>query len=286
MALGKGLQSLIPKQSTTPAVVASSEVSSPKNMSVWQIPLSDIVPNPEQPRKVFAHADLEDLVASIKKHGVLQPVTVTEREDGKYELIAGERRFRASVLAGLVTIPALVRSATEQEKLELALIENIQRQDLNPIEEAFSYKRLIDVFHLTQQEIADRVGKKRPTIANTLRLLDLPELIQKSLIEGTLSAGKARALLSLSSQDEQLLMYQSMMGQSMSVRDVEQRVAQKGSVSRKGSVRKDPTLRAQEQLLEEALGTKVLITQKGEKGSIIIDYFSKEELKRILQELT
>lgn len=286
MALGKGLNSLIPQQKIIPRKEEiPSQHTDGDYAKVWNIPITEISPNPEQPRKVFAHADLEDLIASIKKHGVLQPITVTEKADGGYELIAGERRLRSSQMAGLVTIPAIVRIATQQEKLELALIENIQRQNLNPIEEAFSYKRLIETFGLTQQEVADQVGKKRPTVANMLRLLDLPEPIQKALIEGTLSSGKARALLSLQSEAEQLALFKSMLGQQMSVRDVEHHVSTASFISRKGSVRRDPNIRAQEQLLEERLGTKVMITQKGEKGKIIIDYYSKEELKRVLQEL-
>lgn len=298
MALGKGLNSLIPQKSvqhkpipeehTAPSVSVQTERdrSSSSKERLWQIPLSEIVPNSEQPRKHFSHAELEDLVSSIKRHGILQPLTVTEREDGGFELIAGERRLRASQIAGLATVPALVRSATQQEKLELALIENIQRQDLNPIEEAFSYRRLMDEFHLTQQDVADKVGKSRPYVANLVRLLELPDVIQKALIDGVLSAGKARAILSLNNKDEQIAMFESMMGASMSVRDVEQAVQLKGEKSRKGSVRRDPNVMAQEQILEERLGTKVRITQKGEKGTIVIEFHSRDELKRLLQELS
>jgi ParB family chromosome partitioning protein len=224
-------------------------------------------------------------VSSIKQHGVLQPVTVTEKDDGGYELIAGERRLRASQIAGLVTIPALVRSATQQEKLELALIENIQRQDLNAIEEAFSYRRLMDEFGLTQQAVAEKVGKSRPHVANTVRLLDLPDLIQKALVDGTLTMGKARAILSLEDEKDQMAMFKSMLGEELSVRDVEQAVQQKGERSRKGSMRRDPNLIAQEQLLEERFGTKVRITERAGKGNIVIEFHSKDELKKLLQEL-
>lgn len=290
MALGKGLGSLIPQQPARKIIhhetsAPTVTVLSPKE-KLWQIPLTEIVPNSEQPRKHFSHSELEDLVASIKQHGVLQPITVTEKDDGGYELIAGERRFRASQIAGIATVPAIVRSATRQEKLELALIENIQRQDLNAIEEAFSYRRLIDEFGLTQQLVSEKVGKSRSHIANLVRLLDLPDPIQKALIDGTLSMGKARAILSLESADEQIAMFKSMMGAEMSVRDVEQAVQQKGERSRKGSVRRDPNVMAQEQLLEERLGSKVRITQKGEKGTIVIEFHSRDELKRLLQDLT
>ncbi|PIR03639.1 MAG: chromosome partitioning protein ParB [Candidatus Magasanikbacteria bacterium CG11_big_fil_rev_8_21_14_0_20_39_34] len=285
MALGKGLGSLIPqdnkKEKNTKSVVKKP---SDDGQKIWHIPLSEIVPNTEQPRKDFSHTAMEDLVASIKQYGILQPVTVTERNDGGYELIAGERRFRASQIAGLATVPALVRSATEQEKLELALIENIQRQDLNPIEEAFSFKRLMDEFGVKQDEIAKRVGKSRPQISNTVRLLELPDEIQQALMDGNLSASKARTLLTLKDAHEQLEMFRSMMGQGITVRELEQQVATKDSRSKKGSKRRDPNILAQEQLLEERFGTKVRISKKGEKGSIIFEYHSLEELKRLLGE--
>ncbi len=289
MALGKGLDSLIPSQSKKSRLSIRKETSalpSSNTDRIWHIPLTDITPNPDQPRKDFSHNEMEQLVASIKQHGIMQPITVTEKDDGGYEIIAGERRFRASTIAELPTIPAIVRSATDQEKLELGLIENIQRQDLNPIEEAFAYKRLADEFGLTQQNISDQVGKSRSLIANTIRLLDLPEPIQKGLIDGKLSVGKARALLSLKDEKEQLKMYASMIGEGVTVRDVEQAVAGKGSNSRKGSVRRDPKLGAAERLIEERLGAKVQISGRGEKGTIHIQYYSKDELKRLIDELT
>lgn len=287
MALGKGLGSLIPEQKRHKRSTRRKQTGGDSSRDrIWQIPLSEIVPNEHQPRKEFSHQDLEDLVASIKKHGVLQPITVTEKADGGYELIAGERRLRASNIAEIPTIPAIVRTATKQEKLELALIENIQRQDLNPIEEGFAYQRLMDEFGLTQQHVADQVGKSRPQIANRIRLLDLPAEIQKALIDGKLSAGKARALLSLKDKNEQVRVFREMIGERASVRDVERAVAEKGQKSRKGSVRRDPNILAQEQLIEDRLGSKVRITKRGEQGTIQIYYYSNEELKRLIQELT
>ena len=285
MALGKGLGSLIPQQKKRKTIRKETNGSNSHDR-IWHVPLSEIIPNSEQPRKEFSHKDLEDLVSSIKKHGILQPVTVTEREDGGYELIAGERRFRSAEIAGLATVPAIVRTATQQEKLELALIENIQRQNLNPLEEAFAYQRLIEEFGLTQQEVSEQVGKSRPQIANTIRLLDLPNEIQKGLIDGKLSVGKARAILSLKDEKEQLKVYKEMTGEKATVRDVERVVATHGQQSRKGSVRRDPNIHAQEELMEERFGARVRITQKGEKGVIQIHYHSKEELKRLIQELT
>ncbi len=287
MALGKGLGSLIPT-SKSQNMVQKEPVSTEKfkdNERLWHIPLSEIVPNEEQPRRFFSPEDLEDLVSSIKEHGVLQPITVMEKEDGGYEIIAGERRFRASQRAGVATIPALVRTVTKQEKLELALIENIQRQNLNPIEEAFAYQRLMEQFHLTQEQVSQKVGKSRPVIANTVRLLDLPEKIQAALMDGTLSSGKARAILSLRSEQEQMAAFESMMGQKMTVRDIEHVVMQKGAAARKGTLKRDPNILAQEQLLEERFGAKVRISQRGERGTIVIEYHSKDELKRILDEI-
>ncbi|MFZ2190501.1 MAG: ParB/RepB/Spo0J family partition protein [Candidatus Magasanikiibacteriota bacterium] len=287
MALGKGLNSLIPQQSTLRKMIhRETGIINNDADKIWHIPISEIVPNSEQPRQEFSHADLEDLVSSIKKHGILQPLVVTEKSDGGYELIAGERRLRASSIAGLATVPAIVRSANQQQKLELALIENIQRQNLNPVEEAFAYQRLIDEFNLTQEEVSEQVGKSRSTVANLVRLLSLPEIIQKALVDNKISVGKAKSLLSLRDEKEQLDVFASMMGEKMTVRDVDQVIAQKGPASRKGSVRRDPNLISAEQVLEERLGTKVHITQKGEKGTIVVEYYSREELKRLISELS
>ncbi len=288
MALGKGLNSLIPQtRSTVSKSDSGFDKFSIKNdgTQIIQIPISEIVPNAEQPRKNFSHQELEDLVLSIKEHGVMQPITVVERREGGYELIAGERRMRASQIAGKNTVPAIVRVATPQQMLELALIENIQRQDLNPIEEAVAFKRLIEVFGLKQDEVAKKVGKSRSAIANTVRLLDLPNDIQTALMDGKISMGKARALLSLSSEREQLKVFQTMIGESASVRDIEERVRNNNSKSRKGSVRKDPNIMAQQQLLEDTLGTKVTITKKGESGNITIYYDNLLDLKRIISDL-
>lgn len=270
---------------TASTVAAPTAPSIPPHERLWQIPISEIVPNSEQPRRHFGHEELENLVASIKEHGILQPITVTERPDGGYELIAGERRWRAAQIAGLAKVPALVRTVTEQEKLELALIENIQRQNLNPIEEAFAFQRLIEQFHLTQQEAADRVGKSRPVVANTIRLLQLPEEIQRALMDNKISAGKARAILSLQDQEEQIAMFRSMMGDEVSVRDVETAVAKRGPQARKGSVRRDPNVLAAETALEKRLGAKTRIHVRGAHGTIEISFSGRDELERILEEM-
>ncbi|MFA7245332.1 MAG: ParB/RepB/Spo0J family partition protein [Candidatus Magasanikbacteria bacterium] len=283
MALGKGLNSLIPQQQKVRNIIRRETGIVGGDDRVWHLNISDIVPNPEQPRKEFNEEELQSLVLSIKKHGIMQPLVVTERQEGGYELIAGERRLRAAGLAGLNTVPALVRSATQQEKLELALIENIQRHDLNPIEEAYAYARLIEEFNLTQEQAAEQLGKSRPAIANTIRLLDLPQKIQEALIKGDISAGKARAILSLKNEDEQLDMFESMIGQKMSVREVESKVALK----KNNNINyKDPNISAQEKMLEEKFGSKITITlNTNKRGKITIDFSSMEELKRLISEL-
>jgi len=285
MALGKGLNSLIPQQKTRKIIRHETGIVNGEGR-IWDISITEIAPNSEQPRKEFSHQELEDLVSSIKKHGILQPLVITEKADGGYELIAGERRLRASQIAGLATVPAIIRSVSQQEKLELALIENIQRQNLNAIEEAFAYRRLIDEFNLTQEKVAEQVGKARSTIANLVRLLDLPEIIQKALVDKKISVGQAKALLSLNSEKEQISVLKSMLGEKMTVREVENVIQNRPVVSRKGSVRRDPNIIASERILEEALGTKVHITQKGNKGKIEIEYYSAEDLKRLINELS
>jgi len=284
MALGKGLNSLIPQQKKVWSIIRKETgIVNSGNDRVWQINILDVVPNPEQPRKEFNEEELHSLVLSIQKHGILQPLVMTERQDGGYELIAGERRLRAAGLAGLVTVPALVRTATQQEKLELALIENIQRHDLNPIEEAYAYARLLEEFNLTQEQAAEQLGKSRSTLANTIRLLDLPTVVQKALTKGDFSAGKARALLSLKTEKEQVDMFESMMGIKMSVREVENLVANKKNNNK---THKDPNMTAQEKKMEERLGAKVIISANIKKGKIMISYSSTDELKRLISELS
>ncbi len=285
MSLGRGLGALI-----TPVGRQTKQYNTSANTNtnttpqkVWSIPITEIVTNINQPRKTFRPEELTELSNSIKEHGVLQPVLVTEKSDGGYELIAGERRLRASKMAGLATIPAIIKDLADQQKVEIALIENIQREDLNPIEEAFAYKRLIDEFNLTQQEVADKVGKSRPAVANSVRLLDLPAEIQEALIEDKINTGQARALLSLEDKTKQLEVLSSMLGEKISVREIERQVA--GSRDPQKS-RRDPNLLFLENKLRETLGTKVTITQKGERGTVVIDYFSKEELKRLLDQIT
>jgi ParB family chromosome partitioning protein len=273
--LGKGLGSLIP--SSDEKKIEASQKSAALGREIMDVAIEDITPNPQQPRESFLHEEMEDLIASIKEHGILQPLVISPIESG-YELIAGERRWRAAKMAGLRTVPAIVRGVKEQEKLELALIENIQRQDLNPLEEARAYKRLVDEFSLTQEQVAKKVGKSRPQVANHIRLLDLPVEIQEALASGEIPYTKARTLLALDNPQAQLKLFKKIVRDKLTVRDAEKSVS--GS---KNSVKaKDPNLVAREEELRSVLGTKVEIKQNANGGQIIIEYYSDEELDSLV----
>jgi ParB family chromosome partitioning protein len=283
MSLGRGLGALI-----TPTSLSKPQPSTPVHAQpeakIWDIPVTEIRPTVNQPRKQFVPEELQELSESIKQHGILQPILVSEQVDGKYEIIAGERRYRAAKLAGLSTVPVIVKPLPSQQlKLEMALIENIQRADLNPLEEAFAYKRLMEEFNLTQQDVADKVGKSRPVVANMVRLLDLPNPVQTALIEGKIKMSQARTLLSLENEEQQIEMLQSMMGQKITVRELEKQV----HVIQvdKSHQRRDPNMVYLENQLRTKLGAKVSISQKGEKGSITINYYSKEELSDIVKKM-
>lgn len=288
MPLGRGLSALISSAKTT---FSQPQSSSAVNFDlldrsdanrVWQIPLTLIRPNPHQPRQSFSHADLEDLINSIKEKGIIQPLLVSETADGKYELIAGERRFRAAEILGLATAPALVRQVKESEKLELALIENIQRKDLNPVEEAFAYERLIDEFDLTHEAIAKKIGKSRPYVSNILSILSLPSEIQQGLINNLINYSSARAIVGLENSREQLKMYRQLIQVKKPTREVEDNIAHQRYKTR-GITKRDPLIMDYEKSLRELLGTRVKITQKGEKGTILIEYYSLEEFQRIIK---
>lgn len=277
-ALGKGLGALIP--TGVPGVSISGAVPE----GVTEIELTRITPNEYQPRKTFRDGPLAELAASIKQMGVIQPVIVRRKPGGGYELIAGERRFRASLLAGLKAIPAIVKDVVPAEALELALIENIQREDLNPVETAEAYDRLMREFKLTQERLAVRVGKERPTIANFLRLLTLPPDIKRDLAEGALSMGHAKAILSLEgAREKQMALRREIVSRGLSVREAEgaaRRLKSPGRIVRKKEPSAQVTMLEDE--LKRKLGTKVKIKQKGKRGSIEIDYYSADELERLL----
>ena len=263
-----------------------SEKVSYADSSIQEIELAKIVPNPFQPRKIFNQEALQELADSIKEHGVIQPLVVTQTPDG-FELVVGERRFRASQLAGLQTVPAIVKhTLQDQTKLEVALIENIQRQELNAIEEAQAYQRLIDKFNLTQEQVAQKVGKSRPSVANTLRLLNLPAEIQRAIIEGKISEGHGRAILSLPDIEKQLLMYKQVLEQGLNVRQVEARVRELVQRRKMDAVMPDPKLMAIETELRGKLGTQVKIQRQGRGGKITIEFFSDDDLDEILHKIS
>jgi len=245
---------------------------------ILDLSLKDISPNKYQPRQNFKQEDLLSLSQSIKEKGLVQPVVVRRRE-GRYELISGQRRWQAAELAGLERIPAIVREVDDQEQLELALIENLQREDLNPIERSKGYKTLLEKFGLTQEELARTLGKKRSTITNSLRLLNLPQGIQKEVAQGKMSEGHARVLLTLPRQEKAIL-EKKILQKSISVREAE-RIARR----KKGRSEKDKEKEFIEDELKRSLGTKVSIRGTGQKGSIVIEYYSGDELARLLEML-
>ncbi len=277
-ALGKGLGALIPDLSTL-------DDKEKKALGITEIELDRIVPNEFQPRKVFDDEKLKELAASIREQGVIQPVIVHRAGSG-YELIAGERRWRASRLAGLKTIPALVKEATKRDLLEMALIENIQREDLNALEAAEAYKRLQDEFKLTQEDLARRVGKERSTVTNFLRLLHLPKEVKQELAAGTLSMGHAKALLSLERSRDQIQAAALIVKKGLSVREAEALASRLKNPPREKKTRQSGELKSIEERLKKSLGTKVSISPKSKGGRIVIEYYSAEELDRILEKLT
>jgi ParB family chromosome partitioning protein len=281
-ALGKGLRSLIPEPPPKAVATTSSERG-----GLQQIDLDRISPNRAQPRADFDDATLAELAASMKEQGVLQPVIVRPRDDGGFELIAGERRWRAAQMAGLLKIPAVVRESKDDELLELALVENLQRENLNPIEAASAYQTLIDGLGLTQEEVAARVGKQRSTITNALRLLNLPVQTQDRIRAGELSSGHAKALASLTNPKLQNELATRIVKQGLSVRQAEQLVAKvtRATPAKSKAVRVsvDPNVAAAQRKLESALGTKVRIVPGRKGGRLELHYFSDEELERIYQ---
>ena len=275
--LGRGLGALLSPSEPVPLGAAAMAGG-----GIQDIPVGDIVPNPQQPRKDFEINALNELAASLRQSGVIQPVVVRRAGQG-YQLIVGERRWRAAKLAGLERIPAVVREATDAESLELALIENLLREDLNPIEEAEAYQKLLAQFAWTQEELAERVGKDRSSIANCLRLLKLPESIQADLRAGRLTMGHARALLSLASAADQLRLREEILAHSWSVRATEEDVQRKRSQLPRRPLRRSPEMGALEDTLREALVTRVRLVGNERRGRIEIAYTSREDLDRLTE---
>ncbi len=297
--LGRGLGSLIPKPTIPSPSEDTSEATSTKptlseggldttvaESDILEVSVDDVHSNTYQPRKYFSEKHLNELADSIKEHGVLQPLVVIPRKEGGYELIAGERRLRASKQAGKKHVPIIVRQASELERLELALIENIQRADLNPIEEAWSYQKLNDEFGLTHEQVAKRVGKSRSTITNALRMLQLPENIQQAIAEGKITEGHAKVLMEIKDEDRRAELFERVLKEKLTITDTAEEVKKVAVNRHTRTVRKDPTLGAYEQELRGLLGTKVSIKKRGKHAGIVqIEYYGDEEFQALLEKL-
>lgn len=289
--LGKGLDSLIADKVNKPAVnVASISEKNEKAVDGVLVNINKVEPNREQPRKNFDEDALVELSESVKQFGVLQPLLVQDKKD-YFEIIAGERRWRAAKMAGLKEVPVIVKELSDLEVVEISLIENIQRENLNPIEEAFAYKRLLTEFNLKQDEVAERVSKSRTAVTNSMRLLKLNEKVQQMVIEDMITTGHARALLGIEDSEKQYILAQKIFDEKLSVRETEKLVKKiqqgKENTSDEKAAKPDPKMEAIYQDLEEnmktILGTKVAINRKDEnKGKIEIEYYSVDELDRII----
>lgn len=282
--LGRGLESILGSSAIEVSVTEDGN-------GLKKVPLSRIKTNADQPRKEFKQEALEDLANSIREKGIIQPIVVEELPDGDYSIIAGERRFRAAGLAGLSEVPVIVHDpVSEEERLELALIENIQRADLTALEEARAYKHLMDSYSLTQEDVAQKVGKQRSTVANSLRLLKLPVEMQEAVEDGDMSAGHARAILQVVNPADQKILFQRIIAQGLSVREAEAMALELNNGNRPQGDAPRPTLKKQlpelldlEQKFIEALGTRVEVKGNGKKGKIQINYYSADDLARLYE---
>ncbi|MHB8133397.1 MAG: ParB/RepB/Spo0J family partition protein [Anaerolineaceae bacterium] len=275
--LGKGLEALIP--------VNISGIQSISLSSVLEIPVNEILPNPHQPRTEMNLDELQDLAESIREHGIIQPLIISPgNKENEYFLIAGERRLRAAKIVGLKQVPAILRNVSDQGQLELALIENVQRTDLSPLETAEAYRQLSDDFNLSHEEIAKRVGKSRVTITNSIRLLKLPDSVRNALASGIISEGHARALLALTSPQAQLAVLETILKFDYSVRQTEELVRKYGGERSKKSEKApiEPEISALEERIRNQIGMRVNLDHHGNKGKIIIHYYSNEELNQFI----
>lgn len=289
--LGRGLGSLIPGKNNFFSSTAFERRSLEEPVTgavIVDVPINSIVSNKYQPRQYFAAKPLQELAASIKEHGILQPLVVVKNAAGAgFELIAGERRLRAAQAAGLAQVPVIIREASELERLELALIENIQRADLNPIESAEAYQKLNDEFGLTHDDIARRMGKSRPVISNTIRLLGLPPAMQQALAEGAITEGHAKVLLEIKDEAKRAALFQRVLQQKLTISDTAQEVKRVAVNRHTRKITKDPNLAAYEERLREALGTKVSIRRRGKNGGeIVIEYYGEEEFGELMRKLS
>lgn len=291
--LGRGLGSLIPNKKLKDLPAGEPAASFPpspvsdvldKHEKIWQLPVENITPNPHQPRQDFSPEHLQDLANSIKEHGIISPLIVTEAGKDHWQIIAGERRWRAAKSIGLAKVPAVIRELTEQKKMEIALIENLQRQNLNPLEVAMAYKKLVDEFNLSQEELSQKVGKSRSAVANIMRILNVRDEVKQAILSDKISEGHARVLAGLPPED-QLEVLQKILSNNFSVRETEK--AGKEVVVQK-HIRKvsfDPEIKAREEDMQRALGTKVEIKKNGPAGQIIIKFYSDEELEDIYRKI-
>jgi len=277
IGLGKGLDSLIPP---------SEAEDADARQGVLEVPLSSISPNPHQPRSPIEEQDLSELAASIEEHGIIQPLVVTDAADG-YQLIAGERRWRAAKVAGLSEVPVLVKDVAPQEMLELALVENLQRSDLNPLEEALAFEQLADSFGLTQAQIARRVGKSRTAVANTLRLLKAARAVREALLDESITEGHARALLGLDQDQAQEAALKTVLKRGLNVRQTEELVRrlQGHREERPDPPKSSPAEKELESRFRQALSTKVSLRRKGDRGRLVIYFYSEEELAAIYEHI-
>ena len=282
MGLGKGLDAMIPP---TSKAKTTKPVAEKVPAGETTLPINKVEPNKDHPRKNFNEDSLIELSDSIKQHGIVQPIVVTKKDD-YFEIIAGERRWRAAKLAGLKKVPVVIKDYTPQEIMEIALIENIQREDLNPVEEAMAYQRLIKEYNLKQDDVAEKVSKSRTTVTNALRLLKLDKRVLEMLEEETISSGHARALLAITDLEEQYTMAMKILDEKLSVREIEKLVRAKSKPrkeKKKEELKNEFIYRDIEDKIRQVIGTKVTITRKNEnQGKLEIEYYSQEELEKII----
>lgn len=286
--LGKGLDALFSSDLENEVISEDTEIVTEKESSEQEVQIVDIYsvePDREQPRKVFDAEKLQELAESVKQYGVLQPLLV-QKETDYFKIIAGERRWRAARLAGLTEIPVIVKNFSAEDSMAVSLIENLQRQNLNPMEESMAYQKLLNDFNMTQEQVAEKIGKSRSAIANSLRLQNLPDAVQKSLSEGLISPGHAKVLLGVDSAAEQNKLAVRVIGENLSVRELEKIVAAKKQPKKPSTPKKeqeqDLVCRIAEEKMKELLGTKVTVTKGARKGKIEIEYYSEDDLERIL----
>ncbi len=299
--LGRGLESLIPqrkeenadKNNQSLSVSAKPVTTTAKQESIFYIELEKIKPNPYQPRKEFDEAELASLAESMKQYGMLQPLLVSKVEldipsgtKVEYQLIAGERRLKAAGLAGLRQVPVIIKNPDDATKLEIALIENVQRQNLNPVEEALAYERLMSEFKLTQAQVAQKVGKSREVVANRVRILDLPVEVQRNISEGKITEGHAKLLLGVKNPERQRFLASEIIKKDMSVRELEELVRQEESYKMKSARVLDPELENYKKTIQDTLGTPVAFSGSREKGRLAINFYSQEDLDRLIKKLT